>query len=231
MPTLVLAVVLGSVPCGELPLKPGSTWTYRAEVAWAAGGSDSARHQTLSWTTTLLTIRTSGSAVAATVLGWPTDLAWWEPERTPTTSVIYCSGGRVYVLHPPSGTAAGVATALLRGEQRPAVDDLVLQFPLHTGQLFGRDAAERPDTFYAWFVAAAEPIPAAVRRLRSGLTDSLYSVIYRTLPDHTVVGFVPGLGVAHYVYMHHGTIAEADAWLVAYHEGEVLNPETRSGGR
>jgi hypothetical protein len=49
--------------------------------------------------------------------------------------------------------------------------------------------------------------------------DSLYTLVYRTNPDHTMLGLVPGLGVVHYAYKHHGTTAEADAWLVGYHEG------------
>jgi hypothetical protein len=188
-------------------------------VVWARSGNDSARHRSLSWSTTVLAVQASDTALAATVLGWPTDLAWWEPERAPTTSVIFCSGGRVYLLRPPPGRAAAVATSLLRGAQHPSLDDLILQLPLHTGQLFGRDTAERRDTFYAWLVDTAEPVPSSLRRLQPGLTDSLYSVVYRTNPDHTVVGFVPGLGVAHYTYVHHGTIAQVDARLVAYHDG------------
>jgi len=107
----------------------------------------------------------------------------------------------------------------LNGQRRPTSDDLILQLPLHTGELFGRDPAERRDTFYAWFVEVAEPVPPSVRRLLPGITDSLYSVVYRTNPDYTLVGFVPGLGVAHYVYSHHGTTAETEAWLVAFQRG------------
>jgi hypothetical protein len=107
----------------------------------------------------------------------------------------------------------------LNGQHRPTADDLILRLPLHTGDLFGRDPAERHDAFYAWVVEGAGPVPVSVRRVRPGVTDSLYSVVYRTTPDYTLVGFVPGLGVVHYMYSHHGTTAETDAWLVAYRPG------------
>ena len=221
MPALILAF-LGSAPCPGMPLSPGTSWTYRAEVAYVGAKGDSVRHHSLSWTATVLTVQASESAVAATVRGWPSDLAWWKPGDLPETSVLYCVAGRVYHFAPLLGTAGALADSLLSGRRRPSSDELVLQLPLRTGQLFGRDPNERRDTFYAWFVEATEPVPPAVRRLHAGSGDSLYSVVYRTNPDFTLVGFVPGLGVAHYVYSHHGTTAEADAWLVAYREGAAF---------
>ena len=216
---LILTILVDSSSCPGLPLKLGTSWTYRAEVAWDAGGNDRARRQTVRWTTTVVSVLSSESAVAATVQGWPDDLAWWEPHQSPTTSVIYCTGGRVYLFHSPTDSAQALAASLLSGARHASVGDLILELPLRTGQLYGRDTSERGDTFYAWFVESAESIPSTVRRLRAGLGDSLYTVTYRTNPDHTILGFVPGLGIAHYVYVHHGTLAEADAWLVAYTEG------------
>ncbi len=216
---LVLATFASSGPCAGLPLAPGTSWTYRADVSWAVSGSDTARHQTLSWTTNVLAVRTSDSAVAATVQGWPTDLAWWEPGRVQTVSVIYCSRGQVYLLHRPTAAVTALVTSLLAGSQQPTVDDLILRFPLHTGQSFGGAAASRSDAFYAWLVEAADSLPSLIRRLRPGVTDSLYTLVYRTNPDHTTLGFVPGLGIVRYSYAHHGTTASADAWLVGYHEG------------
>ena len=216
---LILTILVDSSACPGLPLKLGTSWTYRAEVAWDSGGSDHTRRQTVAWTTTVLHVLSSASAVAATVRGWPDDLAWWQPQQPATTAVIYCTAGRVYLVHAPTDSAQALAASLLSGARQPDAGDLILELPLRTGRLYGRDPAERHDTFYAWFVESAEAIPPAVRRLRPGLGDSLYAVAYRTNPDHTILGFVPGLGIAHYVYVHHGTVAEADAWLVAFTEG------------
>lgn len=215
--TLVLALV-GST-CQGLVLTPGTTWTYRAQVAWGVGTSDSTARQPIGWITSVTTVRASDAGVAATVQGWPTDLAWWTPGRMPATSVLYCVGGRIYLLHPQPGTAPQLVDALLRGQRAPTSDELILSLPLHTGDLYGRDPVERHDTFYAWFVESAELPPDSVRHLRPGSMDSLYSLVYRSVPDYTLIGFVPGLGVVHYVYSHHGTTAESEAWLVAYHPG------------
>lgn len=218
MLSLILGVALGSVPCAGFPLKSGTTWTYRARVAW--DGTDSAHHATVTWTTTVVAVHASDSTLAATVRGWPADLAWWQPHgNEPTTTVLYCAGNRVYLSRPSPGAAPALAASLLSGAQRPSADDLLFELPLHRGRLYGRDTLERQDTFYAWFVESAAAVPPSVRRLRPGLSDSLYSVTYRTNPDHTILGVVPGLGVVHYAYAHHGTVAEVDAWLVAYREG------------
>jgi hypothetical protein len=211
----LLLALASSGPCPALALEAGSSWTYRADVAWATGG-DSAARRTILWTTTVLAVQASDSALAATVRGWPTDLAWWEPGSGPTVSVLYCGAGRVYQVHPTIGTAAALADSLLTGRRRPDPDDLILELPLHTGRLFGRDPAERDDSFYAWLVEGAEPVPPSVRRLRPGIGDSLYTLVYRTNPDYTEVGFVPGLGVARYVYHHNGTTADAEASLMGY---------------
>lgn len=211
---LILALA-GASPCSALPLVAGSAWTYRADVGWSVAG-DSVARRTLSWTTAVLTVQANDSALVATVLGWPTDLAWWEPGQAPTLSVLYCAGSRLYHLQPPAGTAPTLVQDLLAGRQRPDPDDLVLEAPLHAGKLFGRDPGARRDTFYAWLVEGAEPVPSSLRSLGHGVGDSLYTLVYRTYPDYTAVGFVPGLGVAHYVYHHNGTPADAEAWLVGY---------------
>ena len=212
---LLLLAFAGFAPCAQLPLDAGATWTYRADLTWVRRGGRAA-HRSIVGTARVLTVRATDSSVAAIVRGWPSDLAWWEPGRAPGRSAVYCVGGRVYLLRAAADSGAAFLTGLLDDTQRPDSADLILELPLHTGALFGRDPAKRRDTLYAWYVEGAEPVPPAVLRLRPGITDSLYSIAYRTLPDHTIMGFVPGIGIVHYAYSHHGTPASVDAWLVGY---------------
>lgn len=209
----------GAVSCEGLPLAPGTTWTYRADVAWAASSGDSIGRRTIPWTTTVSAVRASDSAVVATVEGWSTDLAWWTPEHAPSTSVLYCAGGRIFLLHPGPGTTAELVDALLDGTRRPIEQELAFRFPMRTGDLYGRDAAERGDNMYAWLVESAAPPSDSVRNLTTGVADSVYTIVYRSLPDHSRIDFVPGLGVVHYVYQHNGTTATTEAWLVAFRPG------------
>ena len=138
--------------------------------------------------------------------------------------------GRVYHIAAASGNLTALADSLLTGSRPPALNELILQLPLHTGDLFGRDRADRPDTFYAWYVESAAPVPPDVQRLQPGLRDSVYTLIYPTMPDHQRIRFVPGLGITGYLYNHHGTVAEADAVLVGL-EHELLDVYPRLFGQ
>ena len=213
----LLLIASASAPCGDLPLEPGATWSYRVEAAWSAG--DTVRHRTFTWTTTVAGVRTSSSGSAATVVGWPADLAWWTPETRPDTSVLYCVAGHVYLVRPAPGRAAQAAGDLIAGRRVPVDADLILRLPLRVGDLYGRDPGARNDTFYAWSVESADRTPAALRRLVPDAADSIYSIAYRSLPDATQVGFLPGVGVVRYVYHHNGTIADTDAQLEAFRPG------------
>ena len=216
---LVLAALTAAAPCSELPLAPGTTWTYRAEVAWTIVGSDSVQRRTIRWTASILSVETRDSISVAIVKDWLSGLAWWDPTRTEIRSLIVCEPGRIYHIQPSDTVSAALVDSLLDGRQRPSEDDLILRFPLRTGDLFGRDAPDRDDTFYAWFVESARAMPADLARMETGASDSLFTLAYRSLPDHQFVDFAPGLGVTRYVYGHHGTVAQADAVLIGYRAG------------
>jgi len=39
------------------------------------------------------------------------------------------------------------------------------------------------------------------------------------LPDHTIIDFVPGIGITGYSYIHHGTVSEVKVKLVDFRVG------------
>jgi len=200
-------------PCGDLPLSAGRSWTYSARISWTSAGSAASRDTTIAWTTRVLDARVHDSAQVAVVLDWPTALAWWEPGQRPDTSLLICVGARIYRIAGRGGSAA-LVDSLLAGQRRASVDDLLLRLPLHTGDLYGRERSERTDTFYAWYVESASPVNDRLARMGARAADSVYTVVYRTLPDHQIVDYAPGLGLTRYVYGHHGTVAAASAVLL-----------------
>jgi hypothetical protein len=216
---LLTTLLPGTSPCPELPLAPGTTWTYRASVAWTPAGGSDIKRDTITWTTRVLTRKTTDSIAVVTVRDWPAALAWWEPGQGPHTSVLMCTRGRVYLLPASEGTADALADSLIGAIRHPLADDLILQFPLHKGDLFGRDSTDRPDTFYAWYVETVDPMPANHLGWPVGAADSMYTLVYRTMPDHEIVRVVPHLGLVSYTYAHHGTVAEASAELVDFRAG------------
>lgn len=213
--SFLVTLATGSPPCPVVPLTTGRSWTYHAHVSWTVAGSTAVRDTTITWTTRILDVRTQDSVSVALVRDWPTALAWWEPGQSPDTTLIVCISARLFQIATIGGGTAALGDSLLSGRRRPSVDDLLLQLPLHTGDLYGREPSDRPDTYYAWYVESATPVSSQLARLGARRTDSVYTVAYRTLPDHQILDYLPGFGLTRYVYAHHGTVAAASALLVA----------------
>ena len=46
-----------------------------------------------------------------------------------------------------------------------------------------------------------------------------FTIVFRTTPDYTGLGFTPGIGITRYEYVHHGTVANCHARLIRFHPG------------
>jgi hypothetical protein len=218
MPALLAAIAIAGAPCPDLPMLPGTTWTYRARVSWTVEGSSSVRDTTLTWRTRVLGSMRRDSTLVATVENWPASLAWWEPGQRPDTTLLVCVNNQVFHLASTQARAgAGVGPSADSSGFNLTVDDLVFKFPLHEGTLYGQDPPDRGDTYYGWFVEAAADMPRPLVGLGANSRDSLYTIVYRTNPDHQILEFAPSLGITRYVYAHHGTVASAEAVLVEAH--------------
>ena len=213
--SVLVTLAAGPAPCPVVPLTTGRSWTYRAHVTWTVAGATTTRDTVIAWTTRVLEVRTRDSVSVALVRDWPTALAWWEPGQPPDTTFVVCIGARLFQVAANGGVRPALGDSLLSGVRRPSLDDLLLELPLHTGDLYGREPSDRTDTFYAWYVESAAPVTTRLARLGAPDADSVYTVAYRTLPDHQILGYVPGFGLTRYVYAHHGTVAAVTAVLAA----------------
>ena len=196
-------------------MRAGTTWTYQAHVSWTVAGSARTRDTTLTWTTRILTTIRRDSSLVAAVENWPSTLAWWEPSHTPDTTLLVCLNDRVYHLGRSQHAGGSAVSEAASGALSLTSDNLILALPLHERLLYGQEPSGRTDTFYGWFVEAAAPMPHSLVRLGASPNDSLYTIAYRTVPDHQIVQFAPRLGVIRYTYAHHGTVATASATLVS----------------
>ena len=135
----VLTALWLLAPCSNLPLETGTSWTYAATVSWTPSGTATTRDTTLVWRTAVLDSREVGTTRVATVLDWPSALAWWEPGKAADTTIVVCRENQ--------GSLSALVDSLLTGKRVPTRDDLLLQFPLVEGELYGRDRSEPEDTF------------------------------------------------------------------------------------
>lgn len=210
-----LATLRGPNWCAvAVPLRTGLAWTYTGSALWSGGDGTRADSGDVSWTMTIVAARDVGSVRVALVRGFVSQLARYEPGKPPRLSLLACRGSQLFGLEPAGDSAARHAydhwgDALLQHAE------LLLDLPLHDGQLFGQKPP-RDDALYAWTVAAVRPEVLSALPTGCGRgAGPRFELSYRSLPEHAVIEWQPGLGITRYAYGHHGTPAAADVRLRA----------------
>jgi hypothetical protein len=174
------------------PLHRGASWTYEGDVAWTEARTHRVRTAPIRWKTAVVKTSVSGKRTVAIVRGFPFELAWHEPGRKPGYSVVVEDPRGIFVESADEiAEAEALAKRALSGE---AIGDVLLRFPVRLGDCPGGPRG-------CWRVE---------RALRPG-----WELVHRTNPDHQIVHFVPGVGITHYAFEHHGTVASANVRLVA----------------
>lgn len=201
------------------PLEKGSVWVYQGTVAWTLmDGSNEVREDTLTWEMEVIDVIERGDIVGYAMRGHPGDLTWYEEGKEPSEyAIIEVKPGRYY------RTELDLLDRLRDDDDLlyELVDDLALflDLPLASGQRFcPAEQLTRTDYMYCWLVMSVEPADLTGIDGAPPLESPLeYTLIFRTNPDHTIWKFVPGVGITHYVYSHHGTVSEVDVRLIEYH--------------
>ena len=210
---VVLAAATGATPAGGdgeiFPFVKGTTWTYAGTVKWTDVRTP--RSGSVRWTSKVRDAFNEGDIAAALLEGGVWDVAWWSPDARAESYVLLRVGTRYYLVRHDAKTLFAAVKASGRNALPPDLaDELWFDASLKPGALYRpSDVAPRDDTLYGWSVAGA------------AATRSAYVLSYRTLPDEETLTIVPGVGITSFAYVHHGTIAEADVHLVAFHRGEV----------
>jgi hypothetical protein len=207
------------------PLSAGTTWVYKGTTKWTQSDSGEVAEKPVTWKMQVLETLTRAHVTAATVKGYPLDLAHFEESKAPGDYLIVRVGTSKYYLLRPNRVEEALRRLrdendLLGGLVRE--DEIILDAPLVPGKIFGEtNQITRQDRSYSWIVEDVRP--ADLRGIKGVAPDAQkleYEVRQRTLPDHQIVTFVPGIGITHYVYGHHGTVSETDVKLVEFHRGE-----------
>lgn len=110
------------------------------------------------------------------------------------------------------------------GQKPDAPDESSLQMilPSEIGTSWDQEGGtDRTDNMYCWFVENIHAVPASTLIANNKISDntSAYTISFRTLPDHQVKTFVPGIGFIDSQYRHHGTVCDTDERLVEFHRG------------
>ncbi len=229
--SVIVLLVLGLLARAEdnsayFPLSKGNYWIYSGEVKWWQKNDATGKHEdqskTLTWKMEVIDTASRGLVFAALIKGFPYDLCWYEPDKERGDYLIVRVGTGQYHLF--SGKAVkGVWDKIKNPEgslfELVNEDSLILDVPLIVGKLFG-DYAQTTTGRYCWVVEGESAYTDKVKGAPALKDGRVFTMTYRTSPDFQSVAFVPGLGIVHYQYHHHGTTAECDMQLIEFHKGE-----------
>jgi hypothetical protein len=203
------------------PFRQGAQWIWNVDLRWTEGDGDQAqeRQEKLTWTTHVVDVTAHGPSVVAHVRGLPGDLAWYNPGTTQPADTL--------LVLAPAGSGTGyyevrADAKLLARAKDPADaladiltgDNLIFRYPMQQGEVFcAPDQPPIDGGRYCWRVEATQPAHATVKGGTAAPGAEAYDLAYRTNPDHTMLTFVPGLGIVSFAWAHHGTTYEVDATL------------------
>lgn len=205
------------------PLVKGNYWVYRGLTRWTPENSHEVRENVITCRMEVVNTLRKGNLRAAVLKGHPQDLAWYQDGKEAGDYLIVRVGAERFYLYTYS---MNKVVAALResgpGAKSTVPEDpqsLFLDLPLKLWKRFGEpEMVERPDGWYCWVV---EEITrrhfADVAGIPPEKQWTEFQLALRSLPDHQIVNFVPGIGITRYRYAHHGTVSQADVHLVEFH--------------
>lgn len=219
---LVVACFAGALPTyGESPLFPlttGTQWVYEGTVKWTEVGGP-VKTKRLRWVTTLVSVQSNQHTCVALVRGFPDQLAWYNETNEPALSVFVLRSNRVYQICSVAETEPHALAASLIADPKalPEPAEVLLDLPLVPKKSYGGDT-DREDHWYCWHVTGQKQRRLKIRGAEPNHARQVFSVAYRTCPDHQIMEWADGLGLLRYAYEHHGTVASADVRLVEFRQ-------------
>ena len=211
------------------PLVEGTSWVYQGTVRWYDFNSVKVAKTRVTWTTQVKRVTRRQHLTAAVINGFPWDLDWSDGDLQPSDALLLASDDGGYYVSQFDDIKDGVkrladSTDSLQDLINP--DDIFLQSPLTKGKKFScaSDAMARDDNMYCWVVSSVDRRSLLKVKGLEPKEYQVYEVSFRTNPDDTVLQFLPGVGLISYHYHHHGSIADTELKLVAFHKNPGLRP-------
>ena len=217
--TTGVVMAMPPVP-SPIPLEKGTRWIYEGEIKTALAGSSTVYSTNITWVMEIIDSSKSTNALAAVVSGFPDELPWYEPGQTPGFCVLLNFRNRVYQFKAKDEKEAqSILQQVINqpGKFSAAAEGFneLLALPLAKDSRWGGDT-NREDGWYCWRVEKAQTAKLQIKGCSEGTAFKVYTLAYRTNPDHQILDVATGLGISRYVFVHHGTVAEVDVHLVSF---------------
>lgn len=202
------------------PLKKDAYWVYQGMVKWTKSNSTDVAEEEITWKMEVKQVLQRNDIVGYEMLGAPWDLAWYESGKAQSQYGIIQVGGKFYRVSLEAVLRLMNGADDLSGLMNE--NDIFLDTPLASGKKFcGPAYLTRSDNMYCWNVGEEKPFdPNNIKGIVPSKELWEYPIVNQTMPDVSTMYFVPGVGISHYFYRHHGTVSEVDVHLIEYYPGE-----------
>jgi len=207
--------ILPSVQDAKLfPLKKGNYWLYKGRARWTPSGTGQVKEKTLTWKMEVTDVIGREFITAAVLKGHPQDVAWYEDGAKRGDYLILAVGDDLYYFI--EGLRVNEVLYRLKDE-----DDILSDLVFEDELFFRVPVLENIDSQNGHFADVVDLQQTAGELAGASLSmdDKAYRVTFDSLPDHTRIDLVPGVGITRFVYRHHGLVSEADMELVEYFAG------------
>lgn len=206
------------------PIAPGAYWVYRGNVTFNLTPNE----VTTTTVTTRMQVTDTAqgpSFRAALIKGGPWDLEFYSPQTPPGEYLIVTTSEAAFFVAGPQAVEIfhEIQRHGLQHETRDVLaENIWFRLPLRANGTFcPPDQIPRTDGMYCWAVSdAISQRIAGIAGVKSA-TRTVYHLAFNTNPDHQIAEIVPGIGMTHFVYGHHGTPSSADVKLVEFHAGKA----------
>lgn len=203
------------------PLSKGTVWIYEGMVKWNGTADKKPDEKLMRWSMEVIDTFEESFFSAALLRGHPSDLMFYDPNRKPSEYVIVNSGGMYFELNRSTWSVLqqpdGDRSALMKTAR------MILDAPLIEGKRFCEPEQILVQVRYCWNITQTVVQLKKVRGLPPSLIKEHrgYDMTFQTSPDHTIVVFVPGLGITGYLSAHHSSDGVAvDLSLIEYRPGK-----------
>ena len=199
-----------------VPMAAGTTWSFKGTVKWTEL-VNKIKQRKITWKMEVEKRLKNGSFEIAVMKGHPSDLCWYEPDKKPSRYLIVWRDNKYYEIRIDNDFDKLISDEAYLSS-KTNYSSLFLAIPLKRGLEFGSDPdTPREGTFYEWFVEDEQRgLFSHVTGIPHGKYYQKFTLMYRTMPDHQMVEFVPFVGITKYSYQHHGTVSEVDVRLTEF---------------
>lgn len=205
----------------QFPLAKGSYWIYEGTEKSQKSGP-TVYTKKIKWRMEVVERIERARIVATVVRGYPGEVGSYEH---PDLSLLIAVDGTDFYRLPAK-------KSLLKRLKDPndalvdlvREDDIALSLPLVPGKRFCEASQiARPDGYYCWVVEQQKKEKLTnLHGVAGDVERNVYQIAFRTLPDHAIVNFAPGIGITSYHYADNGPITyTVDVDLIEFHSGTV----------